>query len=118
MALTHVSRMCSSRDFSFAGGLPKRKWEVGAIVSELEGNGWAREECRWVGFTFDERGFGFVDGHGGFEGRRRTVGGVLRRDRHVASEAVAAGCEPSPTGCLVYPRDVLTTPESPQRLAR
>ena len=49
----------------------------------------------WVGFTFDERGFGFVDGHGGFEGRRGTEGivggGVSGRDRHVASEAVDTG---------------------------
>ena len=32
-------------------------------------------------FTFDERGFGFASGHGGFGGS--GVGGVLRRDRHV-----------------------------------
>ena len=69
--------------------------------------------CRKAEFTFDEGGFGFVDGHGGFEGRtRRGSGGVLRRDRHVASEAVEVGPSQvprndlSPTRRLTCSRDV------------
>ena len=91
MALTHVSRICSSRDFSFAVGLPKR----GRSYCERE-----VEEVppgRWKavgGFALPSMSAALVSSMGmvglrvggGTEG---TVGdGVSGRDRHVASKAV------------------------------
>ena len=46
-----------------------------------------------VVFTFDERGFGFVNGHGGVERSEVRGGnvteGVSGRDRHVDTEGAA-----------------------------
>ena len=76
MTLTHDSRMCSSRDFSFAAGCQNP--EVGIIVSKAEGGPLGCGRCggvMWGAVTFYERGFGFVDGHGGFEGQRQNRNG-------------------------------------------
>ena len=79
MALIQVSRMCSPRDLSFAVWLLNKCANRKKIVSKagdrpgmrVGGEGVGVEQ---VGFTFDERGFGFVDGHGGFE--EPEVGGT------------------------------------------
>ena len=70
--------MCSPRDLSFAVWLLNKYANRRKIVSKTGDQPGARvggggAGVEQVGFTFDERGFGFVDGHGGFE--ESEVGG-------------------------------------------